>query len=73
MQLIEQERQELILLEGLKASRTIPMMQKDQERLRYLLAKEFHNCCSNPHCMGYMGTENETICPKCKSNLIKSI
>jgi len=71
MKLTEQEQQEITYLEGLKASRTIPMMQKNQYRLRYLNAKEFHNCCSNPHCTGYEGTEEETICHKCKSKLHK--
>ena len=69
MKLTEQEQQEITYLEGLKASRTIPMMQKNQYRLRYLKVKEFHNCCSNPHCTGYEGTEEETICHKCKSKL----
>ena len=73
MKLTEREQQERTYLEGLKASRTIPMMQKDQDRLRYLNTKEFHNCCSNPRCTGYEGTEKETICPKCKSKLVKSI
>ena len=73
MKLTEQEKQERTYLEELKSSRTIPMMQKDQDRLRYLNAKEFHNCCSNPHCTGYEGIEDEAICPKCKSKLVKSI
>jgi uncharacterized paraquat-inducible protein A len=73
MKLTEQEQQERNYLEGLKASRTIPMMQKDQNRLRYLNAKEFDNCCSNPHCTGYEGKDEETTCPKCQSKLVKSI
>ena len=73
MKLTDQEQQEKSYLEGLKASRTIPMMQKDQGRLRYLNAKEFHNCCSNPQCTGYEGTEQETICKNCRRKLVKSI
>jgi hypothetical protein len=73
MKLTEQEQQEKAYLMDLKASRTIPMMQKDQDRLRFLNAKEFHNCCSNHHCTGYQGTEEETICPKCHRKLWKNI
>ncbi len=73
MKLTEKEEQERIYLEGLKSSRTIVMMQNDQDRLKFLNAKEFHNCCPNPQCTGYDGSDIETICPICNSNLIKSI
>lgn len=73
MELTAQEKQEREYLQGLQQSRTIPMMQKDQDRLRYLNKKEFHNHCSNPSCTGYEGTEEETKCPKCNSDLHKLI
>jgi hypothetical protein len=73
MKLTEKEQQERKYLQEQKQSRTIPMMQEAQDRLRYLNKKEFHNHCSNPRCTGYEGTEEETICPKCKSKLFKLI
>lgn len=73
MKLTEQEIKELRSLRTLTRNMNIPMTSKDQDRLKYLNAKEFHNCCSNPHCTGHEGSENENICPKCKSKLFKLI
>jgi hypothetical protein len=73
MELSNKEQQEVNYLRELLQSRTIPMMQKDQDRLQYLNRKEFHNECSNVSCTGYTGTEEETICTKCKSKLHKLI
>ena len=72
MKLTDKEQQEITYLKRLKGSKTIPMMQKDQERLKYLNLKNLHNCCLNPHCTGYEGADKETICPKCQSKLMKS-
>ena len=49
----------------------LPLSREMDERLRFLNRKEFHNCCSNPSCTGYEGTEEESKCPKCKSIYIK--
>jgi uncharacterized paraquat-inducible protein A len=73
MKLTEQEEEQRTYLNELCASKTVPMMPELQKRLKYLNAKAFHNCCSNPHCTGYEGTDKEIICPKCQSKLIKSI
>lgn len=69
MKLTTEEQQELDHLRNAQKSRTIPMMQWQHDRLTYLNKKEFHNCCSNTHCTGHEGTEEETICPKCNSKL----
>jgi len=73
MKLTERENQEIDYLRGLQQSRTIPMMQGDQNRLKYLNQKEFHNCCSKPSCTGYTGSESETKCIKCGADLHKLI
>lgn len=73
MKLTEEEKEERFYLERLKSSRTIPMFQEKQDRLRHLNAKEFHNHCSNIHCTGYEGTEDEITCIKCGSKLHKTI
>ena len=73
MKLTEEEKEEIIYLQNLQKSRTIPMFQEKQDRLRYLNAKEFHNCCSNIHCTGYEGTDEEISCAKCGSKLHKTI
>ena len=71
MKLTDSEERELIYLEGLTVSELIPMIPKDQIRLKYLGRKKFHNCCINPKCIGYEGTEEETICQKCGTKLFK--
>jgi hypothetical protein len=73
MKLTTQEQHELDCLREYKKSRTIHMTQLQRERLLYLNRKDVRNCCSNPHCAGYEGKENENICPKCGSNLFKLI
>ena len=73
MKLTKEEVTERTYVQGLQQSRTIPMFQEKQDRLKYLNAKEFHNCCSNIHCTGHEGTEEETECPKCGSKLHETI
>jgi hypothetical protein len=73
MKLTIREQQELDHLRESKKSRTIPMTQLQHERLTYLNRKEVRHCCSNAHCTGYEGKENENICPKCGSKLFKLI
>jgi len=72
MDLTNEEQQEVNYLRELQQG-YIPMMQKQQDRLKYLNQKEFHNGCSNVSCTGYTGTEDETNCPKCGSELHKLI
>jgi hypothetical protein len=74
MKLTNQEENERLYIQQLKSSRTIPFINVFlNERLIYLNRKEFHNCCSNPRCIGYEGNESETTCPKCNSKLYKLI
>ena len=73
MKLTDLEKTELNSLLERQKSRTIPMMQRDFERLTYLSRKEFHNCCSNPQCEGYDALETEMICPKCGKSIFKTI
>lgn len=73
MKLTEEEKEELEYLRSLKDMKTEYLSQQLQDRYKYLLAKEFHNCCSSPHCKGYEGNENETNCPKCGGLLYKTI
>ena len=72
MQLTKDEKEERQLLEIFQKG-PILMPHEQIERLKYLRAKEFHNCCSNVRCTGYHGIEEETICPVCQSALVKSI
>jgi hypothetical protein len=71
MKLTEQELQELAYLQGLTVSTEVPMLQEQQDRLRYLNLKEIHNNCSNPSCEGYEGSEYESKCHKCGFKLLK--
>ena len=72
MKLSNKEQQEVNYLRNFQQG-YVPMSREMDERLRYLNKKEFHNCCSNPSCTGYEGTDDETECPKCKSKLHKTI
>lgn len=54
-------------------NQNIFMSEEQHNLLKMLSRKEFHNCCSNPICTGYHGKDQETICPKCHSNLFKLI
>ena len=72
MKLDDKEQQEINLLHEMQRS-NMPLSPFRYDRLIYLHRKEFHNCCSNPKCTGYEGTEIETICPKCQSELFKVI
>ena len=72
MKLSNKEQQEVNYLREFRQG-YVPMTQEMHSRLTHLNKKEFHNCCSNPCCTGYEGTEQETNCPKCKSNLHKTI
>lgn len=71
MALTDKELKELECLRNLQSSRTIPLMQESYDRLIYLQKKQCDNMCSNPSCEGYEGSENEKVCPKCKSLLFK--
>jgi len=73
MKLTQEEVQEKIYLENLQSSRTMPMMQSEFDRLRHLNAKEFHNHCSNIHCTGYEGSDEEVDFIKGGSKLHKTI
>ena len=73
MKLSEIEKQEKLDLEGLQNCITIPMSKTQVDRLKYLQNKQWHNCCPNPRCEGYEGTDNEFICLKCSCKLVKSI
>ncbi len=53
----------------------IPMLQDQHDRLDFLNRKRLHNCCSNPHCIGFDGMEDLTLklCPNCGAWLFKLI
>lgn len=72
MKLTEKEQQEVNYLRNLQQG-YVPISKEMDERLKYLNKKEFHNCCSNPSCTGYEGTEDETECPLCGFVLLKTI
>lgn len=71
MKLTSSEEQERLELQ--KPSTKIPMSPKDYNRLKYLNNKYWHNECSNPRCLGYLGTDQETDCPICLKELNKLI
>lgn len=72
MELTPEERREVCNLSDRKNS-GLPISPQTITRLKYLRLKSFHNSCSNPECLGYTGTDKETVCPECKSNLFKLI
>ena len=73
MKLSEQEKEEMSILLYEKSSRTQYMSKEKQKRLAYLFLKDYHNCCPNPLCTGHEGEEEETQCPLCGSELMKTI
>ena len=72
MKLSDKEQQEVNYLREFSQG-YVPMTSNMYNRLNYLNKKEFHNCCSNPGCIGYEGTDKETVCHKCNSKLHKTI
>jgi hypothetical protein len=73
MKLTAEEEREIENIRDLMESETtyVPIVYKDW--LDFLLRKRQHNECSNTNCEGYEGTEEETVCPKCGSELFKLI
>ena len=67
----KEEVKELDWLLYRQANNTYPMMQKDQDRMEFLIVKKYINCCINPHCQGYAGKEEDTHCPYCEQELYK--
>jgi uncharacterized paraquat-inducible protein A len=67
--------EELVEIRGLSrmCQTTSPLSKEMEDRYRYLRKKKIHNCCSNPKCTGYEGTEKEMVCPRCKSKLFKTL
>lgn len=73
MKLTDEEKKERDYLISLRSNTTIPMFQDKQDRLNYLNRKEFHNNCTNPQCTGCDAKEDEYYCPKCGSDIYKTI
>jgi hypothetical protein len=71
MKLTIAEIKEQQQLEEIKHSSSRLMTQEQWDRLSFLRKKEFLNCCFNPKCTGYEGSDSETICPICNSKLFK--
>ena len=73
MELTHLEEKERQILIAHQSSITRLMSQFEQDRLKYLNKKEFHNNCSNIHCLGFEGKEHYKYCPLCGSKLHKLI
>ena len=71
MRLTAKENDELLMLIERQKSRTIPMLPEQFGRMVELRNKELHNCCTNPRCTGYEGTEHEIHCDSCGRKLYK--
>jgi hypothetical protein len=73
MNLTLQEQKEYEILKEYQKSRTRWMSELEHDRLNFLFKKQMQNSCSNLHCTGYEGTDEEIYCPKCYSILFKII
>lgn len=73
MKLSQDEKNEMKYLSGLTVGFPRPMLQEERKRLEFLNAKQWHNECSNPHCNGYEGSNDEMNCPKCGYELLKKL
>ncbi len=71
MPLTPEESQEKTDLEGLCRCVTIPMSLTQFDRLNFLRKKQWENCCSNPRCIGFQGTDEDIVCPHCNYFLYK--
>lgn len=66
------DAQELDVLRGLQSRGDRFMSQEEQDRMKFLQSKMYHNDCLNPHCSGYHAkSEDETSCPYCGHELHK--
>lgn len=72
MALTHNEQKELVWLEEITPA-SYPMSRDQIDRRKYLRKKFWHNSCSNPHCTGHNGTDEEKECPKCGSKLFKKL
>ena len=69
--LTEKEERRLEYLRELREDTTRPFFPQQMASLRRLVKKQAHNLCANPRCVGYRGTDEETVCTKCGSELYK--
>lgn len=72
MEFTNEESKELDNLLHKRASRSDWLSQEEQDRIRLLQKKMYHNGCLNPTCVGGYGNEEEKICKYCGHDLFKN-
>ena len=72
-EITKDELVDLDQLLSLAESNNKPMAKSQQERLRWLQSKVYHNQCLNPRCVGYYAKDDdEMTCPHCGHNIHKA-
>ena len=66
-----QDKEELDMLYQKQNDHSVPMMEDQQNRMKFLQDKQYHNCCLNPHCTGHVGRDKDRTCTKCNHQLHK--